>query len=73
MCKHVETCVRLVVFLQMASGRLAHSHYDDEADGGVAPGKKKRRALGVRVERPKGVAANFRPTDTSDIQEVFNI
>ncbi|CAI8009872.1 DNA ligase 4 [Geodia barretti] len=57
----------------MASGRLAHSHYDDEADGGVAPGKKKRRALGVRVERPKGVAANFRPTDTSDIQEVSSM
>ena len=52
---------------QLASGRLAHSHYED-TDAGPAP--KKRKVVSSRVERPKGVAPQFRQTDISDIQEV---
>lgn len=57
--------------LQMASGHLAHSHYDD-ADVGVASAKK-RRVVSSRIERPKGVASNFRQVDISDVQEVLYI
>ena len=54
----------------MASGRLAHSHYDDDAEGGGAPARKKRKVVSARIERPKGVASHFRPADTSQLQEV---
>ena len=36
-----------------------------------APATKKRRVKGTRVERPRGVAAHFRQTDVSDVQEVW--
>ena len=51
---------------QLASGHLAHSHYDDTD---VGPATKKRK-VASRIERPKGVAPQFRQTDTSDVQEV---
>ena len=35
-----------------------------------APVTKKRRVKATRVERPRGVAAHFRQTDVSDVQEV---
>ena len=52
---------------QLASGHLAHSHYDDTD---VGPATKKRKVASSRIERPKGVAPQFRQTDTSDVQEV---
>lgn len=50
----------------MASGHLAHHHL--EGDG--APATKKRK-VGVRVARPRGVANQFRQTDVSDVQQVL--
>ena len=38
-------------------------------DGAEAPPTKKRR-VGAGVERPKGVASQFRPADVSDVKEV---
>ena len=75
-CDHVISvcvCVCMCVHsLQLASGRLAHSHYDDDGEGGGAPAKKKRRkVVSARVERPKGVAPHFRQVDTSELQEVY--
>ncbi len=51
---------------QVASGRLSYQHVGD-ADG--APSAKRRKVTS-RVERPRGVAAQFRQTDVSDVQEV---
>lgn len=39
-------------------------------DGDQPPAAKKRRVGSARVERPRGVAAQFRQTDTTDVQEV---
>ena len=52
---------------KMASGRLAYQHMD-ESD--VMPAAKRRKTVSSRVERPRGVAAQFRQTDVSDVQEV---
>jgi DNA ligase-4 len=52
---------------QMASGHLAHQHYEGGVEGDAPPSKRKRTA--VRVEMPRGVAVQFRHTDTSDVQE----
>ena len=52
----------------MASGHLAHQHYEGGVEGDAPPSKRKRTA--VRVEMPRGVAVQFRHTDTSDVQEV---
>lgn len=38
-------------------------------EGGEAPAPKKRR-VGAGVERPKGVAAQFRPADVSNVKAV---
>lgn len=51
----------------MASGRLAYQHMD-ESD--AMPAAKRRKTVSSRVERPRGVAAQFRQTDVSDVQEV---
>ncbi len=52
---------------QIASGRLSYQHV---GDGDQPPAAKKRRVGSARVERPRGVAAQFRQTDTTDVQEV---
>ena len=60
-----------MLHLQIASGHLAHQHYD--YDGEESPPNKKRRGgtgAGRRMERPRGVAAQFRRTDVSDVKEV---
>ena len=56
---------------QIASGHLAHQHYDDEGKE-LPPSKKMRGGAGAgrRMERPRGVAAQFRRTDVSDVKEV---
>ena len=56
---------------QIASGHLAHQHYDDEGKE-LPPSKKMRGGSGAgrRMERPRGVAAQFRRTDVSDVKEV---
>lgn len=56
----------LILFLQIASGRLTHQHADGE-DG--APSAKKRR-VAKRIERPKGVAAQFKQVDASKLEQV---
>lgn len=56
-----------VLYLQVASGRLAYSHFDDESDKAPA---SKRRKVTSRIERPRGVAEQFRQADVSDVQEV---
>ena len=59
------------ILLQVASGHLAHRHYDEdgeEGEGGLTTAKKKRRV--TRVDRPRGVAAQFRQTDVSGVEEV---
>ena len=56
----------------MASGHLAHRHYDEdgeEGEGGLTTAKKRRRV--TRVDRPRGVAAQFRQTDVSGVEEVY--
>ena len=56
----------------MASGHLAHRHYDEdgeEGEGGLTTAKKRRRV--TRVDRPRGVAAQFRQTDVSGVEEVM--
>jgi len=52
----------------MASGRLTHQHMDDDMD--LMPAAKRRKGASTRVERPRGVASQFRQTDVSDVQEV---
>jgi len=52
--------------IQIASGRLTHQHADGE-DG--APSAKKRRVT-KRIERPKGVAAQFKQVDASKLEQV---
>ena len=52
---------------QIASGRLTHQHMDDSD---IAPALKKRKVASSRIERPRGVATQFRQTDVSDVQEV---
>ena len=56
------------VHTQIASGRLVHLHLDDDTD--LAPSAKRRKVASSRIERPRGVAAQFRQTDISDIHEV---
>lgn len=51
----------------MASGKLFHQLTGDDLDQPPAP--KRRKGAGG-VERPRGVAAQFRQTDISDVQEV---
>ena len=50
----------------MASGKLFHQGASD-ADELPAP---KRRRAATGVEKPRGVAAQFKHTDVSDVQEV---
>lgn len=57
--------------LQVASGRLAYSHVDDESEMASAP--KRRKIASSRIERPRGVAEQFRQADVSDVQEVSRI
>lgn len=57
------------MLIQIASGHLAHRHYDDDMDREDVP-KTKRKKLGTRIERPRGVAEQFRQTDVSGVQEV---
>lgn len=50
---------------------MAHCHYDEdgeEGEGGLTTAKKRRRV--TRVDRPRGVAAQFRQTDVSGVEEV---
>ena len=50
---------------------MAHRHYDEdgeEGEGGLTTAKKRRRV--TRVDRPRGVAAQFRQTDVSGVEEV---
>ena len=54
-------------FIQIASGKLSYQHVG-EAD--LLPAAKKRKVASSRIERPRGVAAQFRQTDTSDVHEV---
>ena len=51
----------------MASGKLFHQ-LTAETEGEAPATKKHRVATGV--ERPKGVASQFRHTDVSDVEEV---
>ena len=50
----------------MASGKLFHQLTDD---GDQLPQAKKRKVAST-IEKPRGVAAQFRPTDVSDVCEV---
>ncbi len=50
----------------MASGKLFHMHLDDDTD---QPAPKKRKVAST-IERPRGVAAQFRQTDVSGVHEV---
>ena len=52
---------------QMASGKLTYAHYDDTE---AQPATKKRRMASSRIERPRGVASQFRQTDITDVEEV---
>lgn len=61
--------VLIIVSIQIASGHLAHRHYDDDMDREDVP-KTKKRKVGTRIERPRGVAEQFRQTDISGVQEV---
>ena len=36
----------------------------------LMPAAKRRKGASTRVERPRGVASQFRQTDVSDVQEV---
>lgn len=54
------------LLLQIASGRLTHQHADGE-DG--APSSK-RRKVATRIERPRGVAAQFKQVDSSKLEKV---
>ena len=58
-------------FGQVASGHLAHQHYEEGEEGEV-PSSKRRKAT-IKVERPRGVAPHFRPADTTDVQEVSSL
>ena len=53
----------------MASGKLFHQHIDDDTQQ-PAP---KRRKIASGIERPRGVASQFRQTDVSDVHEVSKI
>ena len=59
---YISTCF----LLQIASGRLTHQHTDG---GDGAPSAKKRR-VATRIERPRGVAAQFKQVDTSKLEKV---
>ena len=54
--------------MQVASGRLAYSHVDGESE--MAPASKRRKVASSRIERPRGVAEQFRQADVSDVHEV---
>ena len=56
--------------LQMGSGKLFHQVTEDDLDQAPAP---KRRKVGTAVERPRGVAAQFRQTDVSGVKEVSHM
>lgn len=60
---------RICVLLQIASGRLTHQHVGSE-DG--APSAK-RRKVATRIERPRGVAAQFKQVDTSKLEKVNSL
>ncbi|XP_064401547.1 DNA ligase 4-like isoform X2 [Halichondria panicea] len=66
-CMNVDELEQLK---QIASGRLSYQHV---GDGDQPPAAKKRRVGSARVERPRGVAAQFRQTDTTDVQEVSSM
>ncbi len=51
----------------MASGKLFHQLTADFESG--LPQPKKRKVV-TGIERPKGVASQFRHTDVSDVEEV---
>lgn len=50
----------------MASGKLFHQLADDEDQ----PPQAKKRRVASAVEKPRGVASQFRQTDVSDVREV---
>jgi len=54
--------------LQVSGGKLFHTFVAGE-EGAELPPTKKRR-VGAGVERPKGVASQFRPADVSDVKSV---
>ncbi len=54
-----------MLLFQIASGHLAHRHLEEGA-----PATKKRK-VGTRIERPRGVATQFRQTDVSDVKQVI--
>ena len=54
--------------LQVGGGKLFHTSAAGE-EGAELPPTKKRR-VGAGVERPKGVASQFRPADVSDVKAV---
>ena len=51
----------------MGSGRLAYQHLDGDEE---QPPSKRRKAASSRVEKPRGVAYQFRQTDVSDVEKV---
>ena len=53
----------------MASGKLFHQLIDDTEQ---QPATKKRK-VASGIERPRGVASQFRQTDISDVQEISNM
>lgn len=57
----------MYVSLQIASGRLTHQH----TDGGDGAPNAKRRKMATRIERPRGVAAQFKQVDTSKVEKVL--
>ena len=51
----------------MGAGRLAYQHMDGSED---QPATKRRKAASSRIEKPRGVASQFRQTDVSDVEKV---
>ena len=52
---------------KMASGKLFHPLTADLDSG---PSQPKKRKVATGIERPKGVASQFRHTDVSNVEEV---
>eukprot|EP00731_Ephydatia_muelleri_P033439 Em0029g45a len=51
----------------MGSGRLAYQHMDGSED---QPATKRRKTTSSRIEKPRGVASQFKQTDVSDVEKV---
>ena len=52
----------------MGSGRLAYQHLDGDED---QPVTKRRKGASSRIEKPRGVAYQFKQTDVSDVEKVI--